>query len=748
MKSKINGRSQTFPHLFLLSLFLVSLVFLNGGCHKKDKFSTLNLLSRFEHAQVVKETLRIDFKSPEVRKHLIEGWSGVEKGGVWASSLSSKLKFYSLVPSRKKKMIFFCHPFSYPHSPSQFIKVYLNGQFIGRKNLQKGWKKYSFPLPEKTLQKGENFLTFRFNYAKSPHETMDKEDKRSLAVRFASIDFPSPEGYDPPVFKKEGSIYFNPLSRIHYYLKPSEKSRLQFDWELEGSRISTFKPHLTLKIIITEEDGTKEDIIKENLGSFSSKKTFDVNLASYQGKYIRLSFQLKPTGIEKSPDLSRIYGKITRLLIKEKEISPEKSGTRTTLPKKFKKLDQTNLIFVVLDAVNPSYMSGYGYEKPTTPFIDSLLSQNTLFTKAYAQSSWTLPSTASLFTSTFPLTHRVWSRERRLSDKAYTLAEALQDKGFSTCAFTSNASASSVYKIFQGFEDKIELFKRDKKLLKSNKKLNVVWAEDFIKPVREWLVHNKQKQFFMYIHFLQPHVPYDPPQSFLKEWNQNYKGDLQNKSPFIPKRFDQSKLNPKDLDYIEARYCANLKYADFYVSKLFQLWDKSGVLDNSIVLITSDHGEAFLKHNNFGHSNSLYEEEIHIPLLIRFPEKFGLGRRKINEIIQTVDIMPTFMDIYGQNNHRERLQGRSLIPLLFHQKKKLKNPRILGCLASPFSKGKTRSDMLRDKRYKIIREKEEFLLFDLQSDPGEKNNLFFKKPIISHYYKQLLLRLKTDYMET
>jgi arylsulfatase A-like enzyme len=396
-------------------------------------------------------------------------------------------------------------------------------------------------------------------------------------------------------------------------------------------------------------------------------------------------------------------------------------------------------VILILDALNPDYMSCYGYEQETTPFIDSLAAESVLFTKAYAQTSWTLPSIASLFTSTYPYVHQVWSLERRLSDNAYTLAETLKEKGFITCAITSNAQASSLYNLFQGFDNQIELFKKDRQMLRSQKRQGVVWAEDFIDPLQEWLSVHKSERFFLFIHLLQPHAPYNPPGEYVEEFSRGYRGWLHNRDILVHQGLDPQRVAPEDLDYIKARYCANIKYTDFYVSKIVSQLEEYGVLEKSILVMTSDHGEAFLEHGYFQHSNSVYEEEVRIPLMIRFPQKYGLGGQAVGELIQSIDLMPTFMDLYKQTAHKESLQGKSLLPLLAGSSQPI-HPFVLAFMSPG-------SEMLRDKSYKLMREKGKYKLFDLGEDPQEQKNLLSERPITARYMLQELSKLKKRWVQ-
>ena len=735
-----------FSWLFIL-VFIILIISLSTCQEKSEEFSTIDLLSDFEFAETLEETETLDIGDPDAASVFTSGWGKPEKTGVWATSLTSEIKFFTFVPQKKQEIVFLCRPFTYPNSPPQTLEVRLNGEFVDKQELEKKERECSFILPENSLRKGKNDLTLVFGYAKSPAEMVGGKDKRSLAVRFSSIRFPAKKSYGQHVFLKNDVIYFNPLCRINYYIKLPRAAHLQFDFEAEGTKLDRIKSDLNLNVSITEEGASVEEIFNLNLSTLSQdKKTWDVDLSQHAEKIVRLSLNLNSQGDADLVDLSQVYGKLYKPQIRGAK-EPSLTGKITTeSPEKLEGIEKTNLIIAILDAVNPDFMSCYGFDEKTTPYIDTLAEEGIVFTKAFAQASWTLPSTVSLFTSLHPLSHKVWSRERRLDDKAFTLAEALKEKGFKTCGLSANASASSVYNLFQGIDEEIALFDWDKDRLRSRKRLKVIWAEDFVEPAREWIYRNKQEQFFMYIHFLQPHTPYNPPPSFLDEAAHTYNGPLKGKEPLMPRKLNLDELSEADIEYLIANYKGNLRYADYYLGEIVDILKDHNIFENTILVITADHGESFLEHGVFGHSHNLFDEEIRIPLILRFPKKFGLSGKKTTALVQSMDLMPTFLEVYGQEKRNQNLEGKSLWPLILGSQE-WGHRCILGSLSKPFVEEETRSDMLRDGKHKIIITKKDIQFFDLEADPGEMNNIYLQSPIISNYYNQQLLKMRKELLE-
>jgi len=167
-------RKKIFVSMFSLALFL-----LMTGCGKSNKkgkelVAVYDLLKDFEVAEIQEETRKIDFRQEDAQKFFLEGWSKVEKGGTWATALTSRLRFYTFFPENNQRLTIRCYPFSYLNSPQQSMKIFLNGKFVSGQKLARKMTEYSFLLPADSLNKGENILRFEFSYARSPAEVLGK----------------------------------------------------------------------------------------------------------------------------------------------------------------------------------------------------------------------------------------------------------------------------------------------------------------------------------------------------------------------------------------------------------------------------------------------------------------------------------------------------------------------------------------------------------------------------------------------
>jgi len=266
-----------------------------------------------------------------------------------------------------------------------------------------------------------------------------------------------------------------------------------------------------------------------------------------------------------------------------------------------------NVMLVVLDAVRADALSSYGYERETTPFIDTLASKGLVYSRAYSPSSWTMPSHASIFTGQTPYEHGCHHVHAYLVDRHNTLAEALRDRGYVTAAFNANPVISKDNNLLQGFETIDEVWRTH-----DPSKLDYRGSEYTNEQVKAWIARTKEP-WFVFINYMDAHNPYWPPVEYR---NRYLRGDLgpiaslaniNNMSVLSGKL----KLAPGDYRQLRNLYDGSISYLDYIVSDLMSAVNKR----TTLVIITSDHGEAFGEHGHFTHNSLLYRELLHVPLI-------------------------------------------------------------------------------------------------------------------------------------
>ena len=259
-----------------------------------------------------------------------------------------------------------------------------------------------------------------------------------------------------------------------------------------------------------------------------------------------------------------------------------------------KKAIGPNVVFIVIDALRPDHLSFNDYFRKTSPFIDSIVKKGIYFKRAYSQESYTQASMPSIFTSQYPIDHRVLYNKPEidiLDDDFITLAEVLKDNGYSTGAVVFNLYLRDKYNFDQGFDMYGNYYKKKKKRLSGKERVEAYeTASKIHEKSLKWLANNdKSKPFFLYLHYMDVHEPYLPPSPY----NRMFIGTtLSNVS----------------------KYDALIAYIDYKLSLLFKEINK--LSHETIYIISADHGEEFGEHGHTSHGYSLYEESIRIPLII------------------------------------------------------------------------------------------------------------------------------------
>ncbi len=398
---------------------------------------------------------------------------------------------------------------------------------------------------------------------------------------------------------------------------------------------------------------------------------------------------------------------------------------------------QPNLILISIDTLRPDHLGCYGYERPTSATIDSLAQRGVVFDHAFAQASWTLPSHMSMFTSMYPHTHQVEDQGASLAEGIATAAEALSESGYSTDGFVSWIFLSSRFGFDRGF-DRYDEIVPGRKIVDGRPK---PFYPDVTTLVDSVLVNfvdaqptpGTESPFYLFLHIFDPHIDYDPPleyaQIFDPSLESTERGSFQFLQNYIAGRTAEVPQLPDGaLEQIRALYDGEIRHVDDQLSRLFGRLRAQGLLENTIVMLTSDHGEEFMEHGSIeGHQWTLYDEVLHVPLIICFPDGRGAGTR-FDPIVQTIDVAPTLLDLAGIPSP-ETFEGRSLRPIL-DGKPDLER-------ATTFSQIKRYNQKwaLRSREHKLIFTADTearfagpihpgFELYELAVDPTEQDNRF------------------------
>ncbi len=320
-----------------------------------------------------------------------------------------------------------------------------------------------------------------------------------------------------------------------------------------------------------------------------------------------------------------------------------------------------NLVLISIDTLRADHLSAYGYNRKTSPNIDQLVVDSILFEKTLSQSPKTASSHMTLMTGLHPSTHAVtnwWEgKGRPLSQAIPTLATRLSDAGYACGAFTGGGNVNGALGFSRGF-DVYEDSGRDE-----------------LDDVLGWVDDSKDRPFFLFFHTFEVHDPYLPPTPYNQTFDPSYKGPIRyQRTPdqaslhgtkyvyheAFWKNVDQQ--DPRERAHLVALYDAEILYTEFILSQILEHLRKNNLLENTLVVITADHGEELFDHGSILH-NSLHREILHVPLIMHLPGG-ALGGTRIKEPTRLMDLFPTLLELLDLPKTPGSIEGRSLVPHL------------------------------------------------------------------------------------
>jgi arylsulfatase A-like enzyme len=373
-----------------------------------------------------------------------------------------------------------------------------------------------------------------------------------------------------------------------------------------------------------------------------------------------------------------------------------------------KKSDDLNILLVTLDTTRADRIGCYGYKKAKTPNLDLLAANGVMFSDAYCQVPLTLPSHCSLLTGTYPLYHQVHNNGFYYLDHSHlTLAEVLRKEGFKTAAFVSSFTVDSRFGLDQGFDSYDDTFDEDEilKNFRSEKRAEKVFAS-----FSHWLDGNSDQKFFCWIHFFDPHVPYDPPSPFKEE-------------------------------FPEKPYDGEIAYMDYYIGRIVDKLKEKNIVDKTFIILAGDHGEAFGEKDEIDHGYYIYDVTLRIPLILYSPAHLPEGK-VVESRARLIDIMPTVLEMLKIPVEKE-IQGVSLLSYIEGKKKESLSSYIetyfpqenYGCAALIG---------LIEGNWKYIQAPKPEL-YNLKSDPQEEKNAFHLEKKVASAMKKELERMIREF---
>lgn len=403
-----------------------------------------------------------------------------------------------------------------------------------------------------------------------------------------------------------------------------------------------------------------------------------------------------------------------------------------------------HVLIVLADALRADRVSGIDPSSPVkTPALDRLIREGTVFTRAITQGNYSKETACSLFTSTYNDLHRCHNKSRKLPTDIAGMQEVFKAAGFSTAGLVANGYVSKRWGYGRGWDEwhnyitmrgRLDYEKFGEGLDWGRKpRVRRTRGEVMTRDAAEWIASREGAPFFMYLHLIDPHTPYRPPREF---WEPYVGYEVGKRLPLNPNntgtyadRFNagRHRFTDKQWAFYEALYLGEVAYTDHYVGKLIDTLESWGILDDTLLIVTADHGEGFREHETVGHGIlNLYQEVIHVPLIVRYPGGIPAGRR-VDEPVEQMDIAPTVIEAIGRDIP-DGYQGASLLSLAREREPVMSHPAF-----------STMSDFLVAMelgRYKFVRWRDKDRapeVYDRVADPGEKHDLAAERPLLTRY---------------
>jgi arylsulfatase len=428
-----------------------------------------------------------------------------------------------------------------------------------------------------------------------------------------------------------------------------------------------------------------------------------------------------------------------------------------------------HIILYVMDALRPDHLGCYGYDRPTSPYIDRIAREGVVFENCFTSSTWTRPVAASVLSGTYPAVHRTYSRHDAFFSNVRRLPEVLTAAGFKTAAFSTMGNIASEIGFDRGFDRYHDLF-RDPRLLDKRPKLRAAEeglmhaldeaialprAEDINHYLFPWLAEHREADTFSFVWSIETHEPYRAPDAFCCFSEPSSPSSKEGMRDDIRSAGAPGRQRLMDL------YDNEVYYSDHCIGQIISHLKDLNLYSDTLLLLVSDHGDAFYEHGFYTHGHAPYEELIHVPLIIKFPGGHHAGQR-IEGLAELIDILPTILAVTGLDpggSGGAIAQGHNLLPLVSGSSGQLREHVFSDTRSLKFG---NRYLSVRGKRWKyiqvrrpkpgvrtlagtvqhvrdrhmllsILRSPRHYMrpfvgrsrgyLFDLQSDPGEQHNL-------------------------
>jgi choline-sulfatase len=580
-----------------------------------------------------------------------------------------------------------------PLGQGQRMDIFAQGKKIGHKVLKPGWQTHSFLIPAELTKKGDLHLRMHFR------KTVDHKGRRTAAaIRYVQLK-PKDAAELPGEEKALAAMLVRAAGND--LTLPAHGGLDWFVVPARGSRLHGRATGAPVKVFI-ETSGRRLKKIGQGL-------KLDIDLSKYADRPSRI-----------------LIRSIASTRISSLEITGGTAGQpeAQSAPK--------HVIFWLIDTLRADKLRAYQQDnankrpKPRTPHIDALLKEATVFQNFWVQGNESKASHASLFTGAYPALHTVHGHSAKLPKSLTTLAETFTAAGYLSGGYVSNGYISSKWQFAQGFKKSVF-----SNFIRENKANS---ARAIFASAKKFIDKYKAKPFYLYLGTSDPHVTYRAHKGLLKRYDSapysgTYKKNVTGTELGVLKR-RKALPRTRDRQRIEALYENEIEFNDIYFGKLIAHLKAAGIYDQTMIIVSSDHGDEFWEHGSCGHGQSLHQELISVPLIIKMPGWLPKGKR-MKFGVDGVDLLPTVQRILGQTRSKG-IQGEELLGKVWSKGPIYPIAQIasMGVKRYALQVGPAKIIMAGPKAIKV---------YDTGNDPAEQTDVSSKKPIYARAALDALL---------
>lgn len=707
---------------------LLAALFLGWGCGGDGALERLDTAALASSHRTTVATSVVDFGTESAAPSLLEGWSVDEGDFAWAVGLRSSLRIFVGTPG-PRTFVAGVAPLHWPGAPPQALAISIDGRPLAVEVLRPGFQELRWEVPAELLPVGSRQIDIQYARADRPEQVLPPStDARPLSVAWHElrIEGVSP-ARTPEIVEREGRALLRiPRgTRIDLYAEAEPPAFLDLARaEADGAGVSPVRVRV---------EGDREGLLWDDVLDAAPARRVPLPLQERDVVRIRLDATEAngPAGGGEAAELQLV------LAARRANAAGLVVGPRppTPAPVAVEAAARPNVLIYLVDCLRADHLGVYGYHRPTSPRIDAFAAGATLFLDAQAASSWTRPTVASIFTGLMPGEHGVQAPEDALAHEVDTLAEQLRAAGYQTAGIFTNGNVAQQFGMGQGFDTYLHL---EEEL---SRPTHHVGADELGARAREWLDgRDPERPFLLYLHATDPHGPYVPPAPFSSRFAPGVDDPRLRTLEFL-EDLSQARV-PDPAQYRKPLidlYDAEVAFTDEHFGRLLDDLAERRLLDGTVVVLVADHGEEFFDHGWWEHGKTLFVEQLHVPLVIRFPGGAGAGAR-VESPVHQVDLLPTLLAAAGVRP-RGPVAGIDLAALAADAGS--------GALDRRF-----RAELVRDgrrihalfaDRWKLILQLSggsdpagrtpRSMLFDRREDLREQDNLYLRRPVLAGLFQ-------------